>query len=43
MAKSVYELFSNTANARKDKTAAQIKVGGVWKDVTQFYPLSKNR
>ncbi len=34
MAKSVYELFSNTANARKDKTAAQIKVGGVWKDVT---------
>jgi long-chain acyl-CoA synthetase len=34
MAKSIYELFSTTVAARKDKTAAQVKVNGTWKDVT---------
>lgn len=34
MAKSIYELFSTTVAARKDKTAAQLKVNGAWKDVT---------
>jgi long-chain acyl-CoA synthetase len=34
MAKSIYELFQNCVAARKDKVAAQHKVGGVWRDVT---------
>jgi long-chain acyl-CoA synthetase len=34
MAKSIYELFSNTVAARRDKTAAQHKVNGTWKDIT---------
>lgn len=34
MAKSVYELFQNTVQARGDKVAAQYKIGGAWRDVT---------
>ena len=34
MAKSIYELFQNVVNARKDRVAAQYKSGGTWRDVT---------
>jgi long-chain acyl-CoA synthetase len=34
MAKNVYQLFKNTVAARGDRTAAQQKSGGVWRDVT---------
>jgi len=34
MPKSIYELFETTVAGRKDKPAAQMKVGGAWKDVT---------
>ncbi|MCC7071802.1 MAG: long-chain fatty acid--CoA ligase [Deltaproteobacteria bacterium] len=34
MARSMYELFTGTVHARKDKVAAQIKVNGAWRDQT---------
>jgi long-chain acyl-CoA synthetase len=34
MAKSIHELFQNCVSARREKVAAQHKVGGVWRDVT---------
>ncbi|MBI1948264.1 MAG: long-chain fatty acid--CoA ligase [Deltaproteobacteria bacterium] len=34
MAKSMYQLFTGTVHARKDKVAAQIKVNGAWRDIT---------
>ena len=34
MTRSMYELFTATVHARKDKVAAQIKVNGAWRDLT---------
>jgi long-chain acyl-CoA synthetase len=34
MTKSIHDLFSNTVKQRRDKVAAQIKVGGTWRDIT---------
>jgi long-chain acyl-CoA synthetase len=34
MANSIYDMFQNTVAARRDKVAAQTKVGGAWRDMT---------